>query len=111
MPACTAVVEFGVVVGVEYPNQPAPGLIRRDFGHLRQRHHGNLARLSGIAQALDLAARGTRNGLIEPMIQAYLKDAEVVALLDKLHTRRAEWRRTLPKASMRVPVPGIVAAN
>lgn len=42
----------------------------------------------------------------EPMIQPYLRDAEVVALLDKLDARRAEWRRLLPKASMRVPVPG-----
>jgi TolB-like protein/DNA-binding winged helix-turn-helix (wHTH) protein/tetratricopeptide (TPR) repeat protein len=41
----------------------------------------------------------------EPMIQAYLMDAEVVTLLDKLDARRAEWRRILPKASMRVPVP------
>ena len=43
----------------------------------------------------------------EPMIQDYLKDAEVVALLDKLDARRAEWRRALPKASTRVPVPGV----
>ena len=41
----------------------------------------------------------------EPMIQPYLKDAEVVALLDKLDARRAEWRRILPKDSMRVPIP------
>ena len=43
----------------------------------------------------------------EPMIQPYLKDAEVVALLDKLDARRAEWRRVLPKASTHVPVPGV----
>jgi tetratricopeptide (TPR) repeat protein len=43
----------------------------------------------------------------EPMIQAYLKDAEVVALLDKLDARRAEWRRILPKASTHVLVPGV----
>jgi len=47
----------------------------------------------------------------EPMIQPYLKDPEVVALLDKLEERRAEWRRIVPKSSMRVPIPGIVAAN
>jgi TolB-like protein/DNA-binding winged helix-turn-helix (wHTH) protein len=41
----------------------------------------------------------------EPMIQAYLKDAEVVALLDKHDARRAEWGRILPKASTRVPIP------
>ena len=46
----------------------------------------------------------------EPMIQAYLKDAEVVALLDKLDARRAEWRRILPKASMRVPIPDVPKA-
>ena len=33
----------------------------------------------------------------EPMIQPYLKDPEVVALLDKLEERRAEWRRVLPE--------------
>ena len=47
----------------------------------------------------------------EPMIQPYLKDPEVIALLDKLEERRAEWRRILPKSSTRVPIPGIVAAN
>ena len=41
----------------------------------------------------------------EPMIQPYLKDARVVALLDKLDARRAEWRRILPKASTHVPIP------
>ena len=47
----------------------------------------------------------------EPMIQPYLKDARVVALLDKLDARRAEWRRILPKASMRVPIPDVKAAG
>ena len=46
----------------------------------------------------------------EPMIQPWLKDPEVVALLDKLEERRAEWRRIVPKSSMRVPVPGITAS-
>ena len=46
----------------------------------------------------------------EPMIQPWLKDREVVALLDKIEARRAEWRRVVPKSSMRVPVPGITAA-
>ncbi len=46
----------------------------------------------------------------EPMIQPWLKDREVVALLDNIEARRAEWRRVLPKSSMRVPVPGITAA-
>ena len=41
----------------------------------------------------------------EPMIQLYLKDPEVVALLDKLGERRAEWRRIIPKSLMRVPIP------
>ena len=45
----------------------------------------------------------------EPMIRPYLVDPEVVALLDKLEERRAEWRRILPRSSMRVPVPGISA--
>ena len=43
----------------------------------------------------------------EPMIQPWLKDREVVALLDKIEARRAEFRRVLPKASTHVPVPGV----
>jgi hypothetical protein len=46
----------------------------------------------------------------EPMIQPYLEDAEVVALLDKLDARRAEWRRILPRASMRVSIPDVPKA-
>jgi tetratricopeptide (TPR) repeat protein len=45
----------------------------------------------------------------EPMIQPYLKDREVVALLDQIEMHRAEWRRVLPKASTHVPVPGLAA--
>jgi TolB-like protein/DNA-binding winged helix-turn-helix (wHTH) protein len=40
----------------------------------------------------------------EPMIQPYLKDSTVVALLDELDARRQEWVKILPKSSMRVPV-------
>ena len=47
----------------------------------------------------------------EPMIQPYLADAEVAALLDKLEARRVEWRKVLPHASVRVPVPGIAVSN
>ena len=43
----------------------------------------------------------------EPMIQPYLQDPKVKALLDTLDARRAEWRKLLPKSSMRVPIPGI----
>jgi TolB-like protein/DNA-binding winged helix-turn-helix (wHTH) protein/cytochrome c-type biogenesis protein CcmH/NrfG len=43
----------------------------------------------------------------EPMIQPWLADPEVKALLGSLAARRAEWRRILPKSSMRVPVPGL----
>jgi hypothetical protein len=46
----------------------------------------------------------------EPMIQPWLKDREVVALLARIEARRAEWRRVVPKSSMRIPVPGISAA-
>jgi TolB-like protein/DNA-binding winged helix-turn-helix (wHTH) protein/tetratricopeptide (TPR) repeat protein len=41
----------------------------------------------------------------EPMIQPYLQDAQVTALLDTLEAHRAEWRRIIPKSSMRVPIP------
>ena len=47
----------------------------------------------------------------EPMIQPYLEDARVVALLDKLDARRAEWGRNLPKASTRVPIPDATKAD
>jgi TolB-like protein/DNA-binding winged helix-turn-helix (wHTH) protein len=45
----------------------------------------------------------------EPMIQAYLEDRDVKPLLAKLEERRAEWRKIIPKSSMRVPIPGISA--
>jgi tetratricopeptide (TPR) repeat protein len=45
----------------------------------------------------------------EPMIQPWLTDREVVALLDRIDARRAEFRRLLPKASTRVPVSGETA--
>ena len=47
----------------------------------------------------------------EPMIQPYLQEPEVKSLLDRLDAHRAEWRRILPKSSMRVPIPGIEAAK
>jgi tetratricopeptide (TPR) repeat protein len=47
----------------------------------------------------------------EPMIQPYLQDPDVKALLDTLDARRAEWRKILPKSTMRVPIPGIAAAE
>ena len=46
----------------------------------------------------------------EPMIQPYLKDPQVARLLEILDARHAEWRRIIPKSSMRVPVPGITTA-
>ncbi|HEU5138129.1 MAG TPA: winged helix-turn-helix domain-containing protein [Steroidobacteraceae bacterium] len=42
----------------------------------------------------------------EPMIQPYLQDPDVKALLDTLDAHRAEWRRILPRSTMRVPIPG-----
>jgi len=47
----------------------------------------------------------------EPMIQPYLQDPEVKSLLDQLETHRVEWRKILPKSTMRVPIPGIDAAK
>jgi TolB-like protein/DNA-binding winged helix-turn-helix (wHTH) protein/tetratricopeptide (TPR) repeat protein len=41
----------------------------------------------------------------EPMIQEYLADPEVKRLLDVLDARYAEWRRIIPKSSMKVPIP------
>jgi TolB-like protein/DNA-binding winged helix-turn-helix (wHTH) protein len=41
----------------------------------------------------------------EPMILPYLGDAAIVARLDRLEARRAEWRKIVPKSSMRVPIP------
>jgi TolB-like protein/DNA-binding winged helix-turn-helix (wHTH) protein/Flp pilus assembly protein TadD len=43
----------------------------------------------------------------DPMIMPWLRDPEIVALLDELEARRAEWRRVLPRASTRVAVPGV----
>jgi hypothetical protein len=41
----------------------------------------------------------------EPMIQPYLKDPEILRLLESIEARHAEWRRIIPKSSMRVPIP------
>jgi TolB-like protein/DNA-binding winged helix-turn-helix (wHTH) protein/thioredoxin-like negative regulator of GroEL len=41
----------------------------------------------------------------DPTIRPYLKDSVVVALLDTLDARRAEFRKLLPMASTRVRVP------
>ena len=45
----------------------------------------------------------------EPMIQPWLKDGEVGALLERFEAHRAEFRRVLPQSSTHVPVPGITA--
>ncbi len=41
----------------------------------------------------------------EPMIQPFLNDPVVAALLAKLDARGAEWRKVIPKSSMKVPIP------
>ena len=66
-----------------------------------------VAHLSALAKTRSMGFTFVRH---EPMIQPYLKDPEVVALLDKLEERRTEWRRIVPKSSMHIPVPGIAAA-
>jgi hypothetical protein len=78
----------------------------------------------GACRARAYAARGDRKGLLEelhllvdgkspirpfsrfePMIQPFLKDADVRRLLETLDARCAEWRGILPRSSMRVPIP------
>ena len=66
-----------------------------------------LTHLTALANTRSLDFTFVRH---EPMIQPWLKDPKVVALLDKLEERRVEWRRIVPKSSMRIPVPGITAA-
>lgn len=63
-----------------------------------------VAHLGALAQTRSMGFTFVRH---EPMIQPYLNDPEVAALLDRLEARRTEWRRILPKASTRVPVPGV----
>jgi tetratricopeptide (TPR) repeat protein len=41
----------------------------------------------------------------EPMLQPFLGDHEVMRLLDRLDGYRADWRKIIPKSSMRVAVP------
>jgi TolB-like protein/DNA-binding winged helix-turn-helix (wHTH) protein len=60
------------------------------------RHLGDLAKTRSMMFAFSLH---------EPMIQPYLQDPEVRSLLDRLEARRAEWRKILPKSSIRVPIP------
>ncbi len=47
----------------------------------------------------------------EPMIQPYLDDAEILALLARLHARRAEWQKIVPKNSVRVAVKAAAHAQ
>src|SRR5690348_6234065 len=63
-----------------------------------------VARLRALIRTPSMSFTFARH---EPMIQPYLKDSDVAALLDALDVRRAQWRKVLPKSSMRVPVPGI----
>ena len=67
-----------------------------------------ISHLSELARTKSMMFAFARH---EPMIQPYLADAEVATLLDKLEARRAEWRKVLPRASMRVPIPGIAVAR
>jgi TolB-like protein/DNA-binding winged helix-turn-helix (wHTH) protein/Flp pilus assembly protein TadD len=82
---------------------------------LRARMAAAVGDRSRLISHLDALAR-TRSMVFafsphEPMIQPYLADPEVTALLGTLEARRAEWRKVLPKASMRVPIPGITGAS
>jgi hypothetical protein len=63
-----------------------------------------ISRLDALAKTKSMAFAFSRH---EPMIQPYLTDPDVSRLLDKLEQRRVEWRKVLPKNSMRVPIPGL----
>lgn len=66
-----------------------------------------LSNLRVLAERKSMAFVFSRH---EPMIQPYLADPQVKLLLARLEERRAEWRKVLPKSSMRVPVPDRAAA-
>ena len=63
-----------------------------------------ISHLDALAKTKSMAFAFSRH---EPMIQPYLADPDVSRLLDKLEQRRVEWRKVLPKNSMRVPIPGV----
>ena len=65
-----------------------------------------ISRLDALAKTKSMAFTFSRH---EPMIQPYLADPDVSRLLDKLEQRRVEWRKVLPRNSMRVPIPGLTA--
>ena len=77
MPECTAVVGFGVVVGVEYPIDAALARMAAATGD----RDALVAHLGALAKTKSMGFTFVRH---EPMIQPWHKDPEVIALLDKL---------------------------
>lgn len=65
-----------------------------------------ISRLEALAKTKSMAFTFSR---YEPMIQPYLADPDVSRLLDRLDERRVEWRKVLPRNTMRVPIPGPAA--
>jgi tetratricopeptide (TPR) repeat protein len=85
----------------------APGMMEDGFARMAAAmgdRNALVTHLTALTNSRNPALVFTRH---EPMIQPYLKDPAVVALLDKLDARRAELRGVLPKASTHVPVPGV----
>jgi hypothetical protein len=66
-----------------------------------------ISHLSTLANSQSMSFAFSRH---EPMIQPYLSDAKIIALLDRLEARRAKWRELLPKTSLRVPLPNSTSA-
>ena len=103
--------EIGRMFDAQFAPPTAPGMFdgwRARMAVARGDRAALVTHLTALAQTKSMSfAFGAR----EPMIQPYLHDPEVKALLDRLEARNAEWRRIVPKSSMRVPIPGITAAD
>ena len=99
------VAEMGRVFDLQYAPPVFPGLYdgwRARMAAARGDRGALVTHLTALAKTRSMAFAFSVH---EPMIQPYLHDPEVKALLDTLDARRAEWRRIIPKSSMRVPIP------
>ncbi len=88
-----------------------PGIMEGVLARMAAANGDRAALIAHLEALLKTRAYQFTFAASEPMIQPLLRDPEVSALLAKMAARGAEWRKTLPKSSTRVPVPGITAED
>ncbi len=101
------VAEMARVFNLEYAPPATAGLFEGARARMAAASGDRDALVSHLSALADTNSPEVPFGRREPMIRPYLMDPQVAALLDKLETRRAEWRRILPRASTHIPIPGV----